>query len=156
MDMHYDFSEYYDFALQEEELEMQVEPEWMALNRQWTQNNPSVLFQKHSSAVLDGWVTLAPTNPGENLFTNEEPMNLDKLFKHQPPPHKRSFMDKMDLPSLVEDPDNFNIGKLFADCDSSSVTSDTRKRQLWTKSEEEQLYNFISNSYPHSKIPNEA
>jgi len=83
-------------------------------------------------------------------------MNIDKLFKHQAPPRKRSFMEKMDLPSLVEDPDNFNIDKLFADSDTASIPSETRKRQLWTKSEEEQLFKFISDEYPHSKIPNEA
>lgn len=82
-------------------------------------------------------------------------MNIDKLFRSYPP-RKRSFMEKMDLPNLVEDPDNFNIDKLFVDSDTASTNSDSRKRQLWTKNEEEVLYKFVTSEYPHSKIPNEA
>lgn len=52
--MDYDFAENFDLDLTEDLSSMEIEPEWVTLNRQWTQNNPSVLFQKHSTAILDG------------------------------------------------------------------------------------------------------
>lgn len=105
--------------------------------------------------MLDAWATLEPFHPGVNLFIADEPMNIDQLFKEESA-RKRSFMEKMDVNHLVEDPDSYNIDKLFADSDSSSISSATRKNKLWTKSEEEQLYEFIKGEYPHCKIANEA
>lgn len=132
MDMDMDSQE--GFELFEESTEAQ-EPEWMQLNRQWTSEHPSVLFQKCPRSVLDGWV-ICESNEKSNPF-------LSTTFSCCDNKTKKCFIDKIDLKSLVEDPDSFNIDSLFAETDDHCSSCEYKSRK-WMKSDEVKLLRFTN------------
>jgi hypothetical protein len=131
MDMVLDFEKGFDlFGM---EIETKSEPEWLQLNRQWTLDHPSVLFQKCPRSVLDGWVTC------EDNITNgcNAPINSSESRS------KKCFIDKIDIKSLVEDPDSFNIDSLFAETDDHCSSCESKSRK-WDTSDELKLLRFIN------------
>ena len=150
-----DLFESLEFTAGQEDLSLSPEPEWITLNRQWAESNPNIHYQKYPCAALDGWISIEPTQPGSDLMTNDEPMHLSKLFRAEPPPRKRSFIDKMDLDFLVDEPDSYSIDKLFLEPDDASTSSES-KRRLWSREEEQALAKFIEFYGKHSQVPSKA
>ena len=130
MDMDLDFQE--GFVMLESFTDIQ-EPEWVQLNRQWTLDHPSVLLQKYPRSMFDSWATCDSASD----------TNLDWNIPHtsQESKSKKCFIDKIDIKSLVDDPDSFNIDNLFAETEDSS--SETRIRR-WEPSDERKVLRFIT------------
>ena len=118
----------------ENEKSVMFEPEWLQLNRQWTLDNPSILFQKCPRSFLDGWVTCENLSSKTSLFCNAE--SLDNKSK-------KCFIDKIDIKSLVDDPDSFNIDSLFAETDDHCSSCDLKTKK-WDASDESRLIRFIN------------
>jgi hypothetical protein len=129
------------------------EPEWIRQNRLMQAQYSGLHDSKLHIGALDGWVSLVPCTRG----SDDSEMDIDYLHREASPPRKRSFMDKMEVGELIEEPSSWNIDRLFKDSEISTDTSSetAKKRRYWTRVEEELLLNFM-NCQPHSKISSEA
>jgi hypothetical protein len=128
MDLDLDFQEGFDLF---ESNDTQDEPEWVLLNRKWSLEHPWIHNEKHPRDVLDSWaICETPSTPDSfRDFSNPDENQRSK----------KCFIDKIDLKSLVEDPESFNIDYLFAEPRSSF---DSRKK--WERLEEIRLLQFLN------------
>ena len=128
--MDFDFQEGFDVLEPCSDIQ---EPEWVQLNRQWTLDHPSVLLQKHPRPVFDGWAICDSPSDASLGWSVPYPSQESKS--------KKCFIDKIDIKSLVDDPDSFNIDNLFAETEDSS--SETRIRR-WEPSDERKVLRFVT------------
>lgn len=150
-----------------------MEPDWFLLNREWGQSHPEVFEHKYHPVFLDGFACLGNHN--------EDDMELDDF--PEKPVRKRSFIEKMDLAELSEEPNSWNMEKLFQDdeirmrslwrieneyfqqtvphtdsffADSATVDSEKSTRRLWTVEEEQFLNSALELYSSKSQIPDEV
>lgn len=127
--MDLDIQEGFDLYVSSPEPE---EPEWVILNRKYITDHPWIHSQKRPMDILDSfWTCDTPSTPDS---LREPSVNSD--FENN-----KCFIDKIDLRSLVEDPDSFNIDSLFAE---TNTINETRKK--WERSDEVKLLRFMNSS----------
>lgn len=127
--MDLDFQEGFDLY---ESTPVAEEPEWVLLNRKYVTEHPWIHSQKRPMDLLDSWITCDTPSTPDSL---RDP-SVSSDFEY-----KKCFIDKIDLRSLVEDPDSFNIDSLFAE---SNTINETRKK--WERSDEVKLLRFMNSS----------
>lgn len=130
MDLYPDFQE--DFEVLPSESDS-IEPEWVQLNRQWTLSHPSIIFEKCSRLSIDGLITCDGSST-HDIFTNDSFCSSET--------GKRCFIDKIDIKSLVENSDSFNIDSLFAETDDYCSSCDVKCKK-WDSMEEIRLIRMI-------------
>ena len=128
MDLDLDFQEGFDLFEPERP---QEEPEWVILNRKWSLEHPWVHSEKHPRDVLDFWAVCETPSTPDSFRDNSNP-DLDH-------PSKKCFIDKIDLKSLVDDPESFNIDNLFAE-----PISVLESRKKWERLDEIRLLQFLN------------
>lgn len=116
-----------DFQEDFEPSETLLEPEWVQLNRQWTLDHPSILFDKCPFSFLDSWVTC--DSPSNDFFFPSQEVK------------KKCFIDKIDIRELVNESESFNIDNLFAETECSSCEARVKR---WEAKDEAEVIRLIS------------